>query len=70
MTIAKLPTKNHSAVMNQETYNVLMLNGKIKNGRYKGYKVEIHHSAETGTFFILNNKYIEKKERGEHEATN
>ena len=39
--------------MNNETYNVLALTGKIKGGKYKGYVVEIYNATPTGKFYTM-----------------
>ena len=70
MSRAKPSNITHSVVMNSETYNVLLLNGKFKYNKYKGYNVEISSSVPTGKFCIIENIYLEKIERGEHEQPN
>ena len=70
MSRAKPSNVTHSVVMNGETYNVLQVNGKFKYGKYKGYNIEISSSVPTGKFRIIDNIYLEKIERGEHEQPN
>ena len=69
MSKAKPSNKTHSVLMNNETFNVLMFNGKIKGGKYKGYQVEIYNETPTGKYYIMSNDSFEKIE-GENEATN
>lgn len=70
MSRAKPSNITHSAVMNAETHSVLLITGKLKHDKYKGYKVEIDNTVPLGTFYIMDNMYLVKIERGEHEASN
>lgn len=70
MSRAKPSNITHSAVMSPETHNVLLLTGKIKDNKYKGYVVEIDNTVPLGKFYIMDNMYLVKIERGEHEKSN